>query len=77
MFDQVKEAFLNGGPINSLSLINSSKLLMLRVNLEPPNFFKILLITLKTPPPNIAFQKKLDQKGLKVPTRNPSLGWNY
>ena len=47
-FDQVKEAFFRG-PINSLSLIKSSKSLMLRVNLEPPNFYEILLIRLKSP----------------------------
>ena len=46
MFDQVKDAFLSGELINSLSFINSSKTFMLRVNLEPPNYFEILLMTL-------------------------------
>lgn len=48
--DHVKDTFLRGGSINSLSLMKSSNSLMLRVILEPPNFSKILLVTLKFPP---------------------------
>ena len=47
-YDQVKDVFLRGGSINTLSLINPSKSLRLGVNLEPPNFYEILLVTLKS-----------------------------
>ena len=52
IFNQVREAFLKGGSINSHSLMNSSKSLILGVNLEPLNFFELLLMTLKSPPYN-------------------------
>ena len=48
MFDQVKKVFHKRGSINSHSLINPSKSLMLGVKLEPPIFSKILLVTLKS-----------------------------
>ena len=47
--NEVKDTFLKGGSINSHSRIRSSKSLMLEVNLEPPNFYEILLMTLKSP----------------------------
>ena len=49
IFDQVKETFLKGESINSHSLMKSSKCLILGVNLESPNFFELLLTTLKFP----------------------------
>lgn len=51
MFDQVKDKLLREGSINSLSCEFIKKTLMLGVNLEPPNFFEILLMALNHPPP--------------------------
>ena len=50
MFDQVNDVFRKEGSNNSQSLIKPSKSFMLEVKLEPPNFYELLLITLKSPP---------------------------
>lgn len=43
IFDQVKDAFLRGGSINSLSFMNSSKSLMLGVIMDTHNFHTFFL----------------------------------
>ena len=50
MFDQVNDVFRKGGSSNSHSLIKLSKSFMLEVRLDRPNFFELLLMTLKSPP---------------------------
>lgn len=75
MFDNVKDAFLREGSINSLSFMNPSKSLILEVKLAPPNVSKIFLMRLKSPQHTIL--DKLNQKGLVDPSRNPSWDWNY
>lgn len=50
MFDHVKDVFRREGLIKSLSLMSPSKSLMLKVNPELPNFYKILLMILKSSP---------------------------
>lgn len=70
MFDNVKDAFLREGSINSLSFMNPSKSLILEVKLAPPDVSKIFLMRLKSPQHTIL--DKLNQKGLVDPSRNPS-----
>ena len=67
MFDHVNDALLKGESINSQSLMKSSKSFMLRVNLEPPNFSELLLMTLKSPPTHpIFFNMVKNQLGVEI-----------
>ena len=77
IFDQVKQSILYRGWLNLHSLIKISKSLILGVTLQPPIFFENLLMTLKSslppsPPHTHTNLGRLNQKDLRVPTKNSS-----